>query len=118
MRRHSSSHSLARRSLREVGSSILEYDDGEEDEDDSRIRPQLSPEPPWSRILRVMHRHDISHYRHAHVFHYSGLQAEKKTMRVVWLTGTTGATNDSVSLTMELSVARNAAASSSAVFAV
>ena len=33
-----------------------------------------------------MHRHDISHYRHAHVFHYSGQQAEKKTMRVVWLT--------------------------------
>lgn len=33
-----------------------------------------------------MDRHDISHYRHAHVFHYSGLQAEKKTMRVVWLT--------------------------------
>lgn len=33
-----------------------------------------------------MHHHDISHYRHAHVFHYSGQQAEKKTMRVVWLT--------------------------------
>lgn len=33
-----------------------------------------------------MQRHDISHYRHAHVFHYSGQQAERKTMRVVWLT--------------------------------
>jgi cation diffusion facilitator family transporter len=34
----------------------------------------------------LMQRHDISHYRHAHVFHYSGQQAEKKTMRVVCLT--------------------------------
>ena len=33
-----------------------------------------------------MKRHDISHYRHSHVFHYSGQEAEKKTMRVVWLT--------------------------------
>ena len=41
---------------------------------------------PWVEIIVSMQRHDISHYRHAHVFHYSGQQAEKKTMRVVWLT--------------------------------
>ena len=33
-----------------------------------------------------MHTHDISRYQHPHVFHYSGEQAEKKTMRVVLLT--------------------------------
>jgi cation diffusion facilitator family transporter len=33
-----------------------------------------------------MHTHDISRHQHPHVFHYSGEQAEKKTMKVVWLT--------------------------------
>ncbi|OGV70948.1 MAG: hypothetical protein A2283_17375 [Lentisphaerae bacterium RIFOXYA12_FULL_48_11] len=33
-----------------------------------------------------MHTKDISRYEHPHIFHYSGQQAEKKTMRVVWLT--------------------------------
>lgn len=33
-----------------------------------------------------MHTKDISRYEHPHVFHYSGEQTEKKTMRVVLLT--------------------------------
>lgn len=35
-----------------------------------------------------MHTKDISRYEHPHVFHYSGEQMEKKTMRVVLLTVT------------------------------
>jgi cation diffusion facilitator family transporter len=33
-----------------------------------------------------MHTSDLSRYQHAHVFHFSGGQAEKMTLRVVWLT--------------------------------
>jgi cation diffusion facilitator family transporter len=33
-----------------------------------------------------MHKRDISKYEHSHLFHYSGTNAEKKTMRVVFLT--------------------------------
>ena len=33
-----------------------------------------------------MHTKDISRYEHPHIFHYSGEQTEKKTMRVVLLT--------------------------------
>lgn len=33
-----------------------------------------------------MHTRDISPYQHAHLFHYTGEQAEKRTMRVVLLT--------------------------------
>ncbi len=37
-------------------------------------------------MIPMMHAHDLSRFRHAHVFHYSGEQAERRTLRVVGLT--------------------------------
>jgi len=33
-----------------------------------------------------MHADDIARYQHTHVFHYSGTDTERKTLRVVFLT--------------------------------